>query len=81
MSVIVVEFLDGLEGELVEGLVRAFGVEPHHPFGGRQLDLVDVTPGALSAEEFVLERRWSRQCVVLNRPGNPGGSYRTRAIQ
>ena len=53
---IVVEFLDGLGGEVVEVLVGAFGVEPHHPFGGRQLDLVDVTPGALPADEFVLER-------------------------
>lgn len=23
--------------------MRAFGVEPHHPFGGGQLDLVDVS--------------------------------------
>ena len=53
---IVVEFLDGLGGEVVEVLVGAFGVEPHHPFGGRQLDLVDVAPGALPADEFVLER-------------------------
>ncbi len=36
--------------------MRAFGVEPQHPLGGRQLDLVDVTPGPLPANEFVLER-------------------------
>ena len=55
-SVIVVELLDGLGGEVVEVLVRAFGVEPLHPFGGAQLDVVDVAPGALPADEFVLER-------------------------
>ena len=53
---IVVELLDGLGGEVVEVLVRAFGVEPLHPFGGAQLDVVDVAPGALPADEFVLER-------------------------
>ena len=55
-SVIVVEFLDGLGGEVVEVLVRAFGVEPLHPFGGAEFDLVDVAPRALPADEFVLER-------------------------
>jgi hypothetical protein len=54
--VIVVEFLDGLGGEVVEVFVWVFGVEPEHPFGGRDLDLVDVAPGALAADEFVLER-------------------------
>ena len=43
---IVVELFDGLGGEVVEVLVRAFGVEPLHPFGGAQLDVVDVAPGA-----------------------------------
>ena len=47
---IVVEFLDGLGGEVVEVLVRAFGVEPLHPLGGRQLDLVDIAPGPLPAD-------------------------------
>ena len=56
VRLIVVEFLDGLGGEVVEVLVRAFGVEPEHPFGGGQLDLVDVAPGALPADQFVLER-------------------------
>ena len=50
---IVVELLGGLGGEVVEILVRAFGVEPHHPLGGGQLDLVDVTPRALPADDFV----------------------------
>ena len=53
---IVVELLGGGGGEVVEVLVRAFGVEPHHPLGGRELDLVDVAPGSLPADEFVLER-------------------------
>ena len=53
---IVVELLDGLGGEVVEVLVRAFGVEPLHPFGGAEFDMVDVAPGALPADEFVLER-------------------------
>ena len=53
---IVVELLGGFGGEVVEVLVRAFGVEPHDPFRGRQLDLVDVAPRALPADEFVLER-------------------------
>jgi hypothetical protein len=51
--VIVVELLGGFGGEVVEVLVRAFGVEPHHPFGGRQFDLVDVAPRPLPADEFV----------------------------
>ena len=55
-SVIVMEFLDGLGGEVVEVLVRALGVEPEHPLGGSDLDLVDVAPGALPADQFVLER-------------------------
>ncbi len=55
-SVIVVELLDRLGGEVVEILVRAFGVEPDDPFSGRKLDLVDVAPRALPADEFVLER-------------------------
>lgn len=50
------ELLGGFGGEVVEVLVRAFGVEPDDPFGGRQLDLVDVAPGALPADKFVLER-------------------------
>ena len=52
---IVVELLGGFGGEVVEVLMRAFGVEPHDPFGGRELDLVDVTPGTLPADEFVLD--------------------------
>jgi hypothetical protein len=54
--VMVVERLDGLGSEVVEVLVGASGVEPDHPFGGRQLDLVDVAPRALPADKFVLER-------------------------
>ena len=50
------EFLDGLGGEVVEVLVRAFGVEPEHPFGGGEFDVVDVAPRALPADQFVLER-------------------------
>lgn len=34
----------------------AFGVEPLHPFGGGDLDVVDVAPGPLPADELVLER-------------------------
>jgi hypothetical protein len=41
--------------------VRAFGVEPHDPFGGGQLDLVDVAPGSLSVDEFILELKFRRQ--------------------
>lgn len=55
-SVIVMEFLDGLGGEVVEVLVRALGVEPRHPFRGGDFDLVDVAPRSLPADEFVLER-------------------------
>ena len=33
----------------------AFGVEPDDPLSGCQLDLVDVAPRALPADEFVLE--------------------------
>ena len=53
---IVMEFLDGLGGEVVEVFVRALGVEPQHPLRGGDLDLVDVAPWALAADEFVLER-------------------------
>ena len=38
---IVVELLDDLGGEVVEVLVGAFGVEPHDPLRGGDLDLVD----------------------------------------
>ena len=63
---IVVEVLDGFGGEVVEVLVRSLGVEPHHPLGGGQLDLVDVAPGALPADDFVLERPDGGlgQCVI-----------------
>ena len=44
-SVIVVELLGGLGGEVVEVLVRAFGVEREDPFGGAQLDVVDIAQG------------------------------------
>lgn len=53
---IVVQFLDGLRSEVVEVLVRPFGVEPDDPFGGAELDVVNVAPGALAADELVLER-------------------------
>jgi hypothetical protein len=49
------EFLDGLGSEVVEVLVRALGVEPGNPFSGAELDMVDVAPRALPADEFVLE--------------------------
>ncbi len=55
-SVIVVEFLDGLGGEVVEVFVRALGVEPLHPVRGGHLDLVDIAPGALPVDELVLKR-------------------------
>ena len=63
---IVVELLDRFGGEVVEVLVRALGVEPNDPFRGRQLDLVDVSPRAVPADEFVLERPDGGlgQCVV-----------------
>jgi len=54
--VIVVEFLDCFGCEVVEVFMRAFGVEPEHPFAGGDLDVVDVAPGSLPADEFVLER-------------------------
>ena len=56
MSVSVVKLLDGLGGEVVEVLVGSLGVEPGDPFGGVKLDVVDVAPGALSADQLVLER-------------------------
>lgn len=34
--------LDGLASEVVEVFVWAFGVEPKRPFGGGELDVVDV---------------------------------------
>lgn len=53
---IVVEPLDGFGGEVVEVLVGAFGVEPLHPVGGGDFDVVDVAPGTLPADEFIFER-------------------------
>jgi len=50
------QFLDGLGGEVVEVLVRAFGVEPLDPFGSAEFDVVNVAPWAVPADEFVLER-------------------------
>lgn len=55
--VIVVEFLDGLRGEVAEVLVKLLGVEPDNPFGGVELALVDVAPGP-----------WRRICSFLNDP-------------
>jgi hypothetical protein len=54
-SVIVVELLDSLGGEVLEVLVRALGLESENPYGGGNLDLVDVAPRSLAADEFVLE--------------------------
>ena len=45
-----------MAGEVVEVFVRAVSVEPEHPFGGAKFHMVDVAPGALPADEFVLER-------------------------
>ena len=56
VSVIVVEFLDSLGGEVIEVFVGPLDVEPEDPFGGGELDVVDVAPGSLAADEFVLER-------------------------
>ena len=53
---IVVELLGGFGGEVVEVFVRAFGVEPQHPLRGGDLDVVDVAPGALPTDEFILKR-------------------------
>ena len=53
---IVVELLDGLGGEVVELVMGSLGVEPDDPFGGAEFDVVDVAPGALSPDQFVLER-------------------------
>lgn len=41
---VVVDLIDGLEIQVFEVLVRAFGFEPGHSLGGRQFDLVDITP-------------------------------------
>jgi hypothetical protein len=60
----------------VEVLVGAFGVEPGDPLGGAEFDVVDVAPGALAADELVLERpdRGLGQRVIeriANRPDRP----------
>ena len=52
---IVVELLGGFGGEVVEVFVGPLGVEPDDPFGGGDLDVVDIALGALAADEFVLE--------------------------
>ena len=52
----VVQLLDGFGGEVVEVFVGSFGVEPVDPVGGFELDVVDVAPGALAADQLVLER-------------------------
>lgn len=53
-SQIVVKLLGGLGGEVVEVLVRPFGVEPVDPVQGVDLDVLDVAPGALPTDELVL---------------------------
>lgn len=53
---IVVELLGGNGCEVVEGLVGSFVVEPVDPVQGLDLDVVDVAPGSLAADEFGLER-------------------------
>jgi hypothetical protein len=65
------ELLGGLGGEVVEVLMGAFGVEPHHPFSRGGLDLVDVAPGSLPADEFVLERPDSANALSGASPTEP----------
>lgn len=52
----VVQLFRGHRGEVVEVLVGPLVVEPVDPVEGLDLDVVDVAPRALTADEFVLER-------------------------
>jgi hypothetical protein len=56
MSASVVQLFCGHGGEVVEVLVGPLVVEPVDPVEGLDLDVVDVAPRALAADEFVLER-------------------------
>jgi hypothetical protein len=50
----VVELLELDRCEVVDGAVGALGVEPLHPSGGGDLDLVDVAPGAFVVDQLGL---------------------------
>ena len=58
-------------GGVVEGGVGAVVVEPVNPLGGGDLDVVDVAPGALVADEFGLVQgvQCLGQCVVVGLSG------------
>jgi hypothetical protein len=56
MLVSVVQLFCGHQREVVEVLVGALVVEPVDPVEGLDLDVVDVAPRALAADEFVFER-------------------------
>lgn len=52
--VTVVERLDLDRGQIVDGAVGAFVVEPVHPVQGRELDVIDAPPRAVRADELGL---------------------------
>ena len=62
----VVKLLDGFGGEVVEVFVRPLGVELVHPSAGGPFDGVEVAPGALPADEFVLERADGVWAIALS---------------
>jgi hypothetical protein len=53
-SVSVVNLLDLDRGQVVDGLVRALGVEPVHPVQGLDLDVLAAFPGAVWPDELAL---------------------------
>jgi hypothetical protein len=70
-----VKLLGLLGGEVVELLVRSLGVEPVDPLQRLDLDVVHVAPGALLANELVLERPDGGlgQSVVVGVADRPDG--------
>ena len=75
----VVRGLDLGGGEQIELSVQAMVVPPPDVFEGRQLDLLDRAPGALTADQLGLVEtvHCLREGVVIAVPDGPGRRFRT----
>ena len=71
--VTVVQLLGGDRGEVVDGLVGSFGVEPGEPVQDCWFEVVPVAPGTLRVEQLGFEQADLRygQDVVVRSPADP----------
>ena len=54
-SVTVVQVFGGERGEVVDGFVWSFGVQPGHPVQDGCLEVITVAPGSVRPDQFGLE--------------------------